>query len=283
MACALRLDNRRVSGEHALLFWTERRGWRIRDLGSRNGTFIDGELLPPGQRRGLVPGARLAVADEVFVFEDDLPPAAVARHADGTTLVARDGLLAVPDEENPKAVIFDDPIHGWVAEIDGVPRLVVDQTIVEVDEAPWVLGLPPHQEAVSLTSTVEADRASLRLRSIEKLVFTVTRDEEHVELTLRHGVLAIEVPSRAHHYMLLTLARAVLEDAELPPAERGWRGVEALCRMLRIDHLKLNSEVFRARRQLAGLGLADAGSLIERRADSHQLRLGVLRVEVELI
>ena len=43
--CDLRLDDPRVSSEHSSVHWTGER-WEIRDLGSRNGTTVDGNRLP---------------------------------------------------------------------------------------------------------------------------------------------------------------------------------------------------------------------------------------------
>ena len=45
--CALRLDDSRTSREHAVVWWTTD-GWRLRDLGSHNGTFIDTRLIDVG-------------------------------------------------------------------------------------------------------------------------------------------------------------------------------------------------------------------------------------------
>ncbi|MEO1336418.1 MAG: FHA domain-containing protein, partial [Myxococcota bacterium] len=45
-ACQIRLDDRYVSSEHAKLVWTGSK-WQVRDLGSRNGTFVDGRRVEP--------------------------------------------------------------------------------------------------------------------------------------------------------------------------------------------------------------------------------------------
>ncbi|MFT5684606.1 MAG: pSer/pThr/pTyr-binding forkhead associated (FHA) protein, partial [Myxococcota bacterium] len=39
--CNLAVDDREVSGQHILLRWTGSE-WEARDLGSRNGTWVDG-------------------------------------------------------------------------------------------------------------------------------------------------------------------------------------------------------------------------------------------------
>src|SRR6185369_7529735 len=42
----LRMNEPTVSGEHAVLRWTGRE-WELHDLGSRNGTIVDGRRLAP--------------------------------------------------------------------------------------------------------------------------------------------------------------------------------------------------------------------------------------------
>ncbi|TNE87845.1 MAG: FHA domain-containing protein [Deltaproteobacteria bacterium] len=44
----LTLDDRRVSGEHASIYW-DGSEWRVRDLGSRNGTFVGDTRVLPGE------------------------------------------------------------------------------------------------------------------------------------------------------------------------------------------------------------------------------------------
>jgi hypothetical protein len=64
----------------------------------------------------------------------------------------------------------------------------------------------------------------VRLEDVE-IGFSVSRDEETVELVVKIGTRAIELGARSHHYTLLVLARQRLEDrdeGELPEAEQGW-------------------------------------------------------------
>jgi hypothetical protein len=111
--------------------------------------------------------------------------------------------------------------------------------------------------------------------------FVVTRDEEHVEVILVHEGGVIELPPRSFHYLLLTLARQRLAEAELPEEERGWVDRDTLCRMLAVDPLKLNVDVCRARKQLAATGVLGAAEIVARRATTGQLRLGAARIVVE--
>ncbi len=107
-ACDLRLDDPRVSSEHAILGWTGA-VWEVRDLGSKNGTFVGERRLAAGERIPLLPGDMIALGAPrppapAFVLVDGAPPAASARHAQtGVVRAASAGLLVLPDEENPLA------------------------------------------------------------------------------------------------------------------------------------------------------------------------------------
>ncbi len=109
------------------------------------------------------------------------------------------------------------------------------------------------------------------------LRFHVSRDEEHVELTVTWGDRSFTLRPRTHTYTLLTLARVRAADeqaGELPPEERGWIHRDELCRRLRLDPNLLLTHLFRARRQLADADVPGADHLFERRLDAGQLRLG---------
>ena len=54
--CDLVLTDPSVSGDHAAIVWRGE-GWEIRDLGSRNGTVVTGEVLNPGLSHKLEAGA----------------------------------------------------------------------------------------------------------------------------------------------------------------------------------------------------------------------------------
>lgn len=56
-----------ISGRHAIL---ERAatGFALRDLGSRNGTFVDGSRLPVGEARALANGSILGLGHTLLVF-----------------------------------------------------------------------------------------------------------------------------------------------------------------------------------------------------------------------
>ncbi len=58
-----------VSGYHARLHW-DGASWWVEDLGSRNGTYVNGRLCPPHSPQEISPGANLHVGDMIFELLD---------------------------------------------------------------------------------------------------------------------------------------------------------------------------------------------------------------------
>src|SRR5690348_5151672 len=83
--CELRLDCAQVSAQHAVVRWNGN-AWEVKDLGSRNGTFLDGAPLSPTREYPLHAGAQLRIADssEDWTMVDDTPPQVMATAADGS-------------------------------------------------------------------------------------------------------------------------------------------------------------------------------------------------------
>jgi hypothetical protein len=165
-------------------------------------------------------------------------------------------------------VVVHRDVDGWIVETPRTRSAVADGHVAQLAGESWTLHLPDPVDA-----TVDADGADLDRLA---LLFEVSRDEEHVTLTLSDGRRSWPVPTRAHHYLLVTLARAKLEDhgAGLPDAEQGWRYADDLGRGLGLNESRLNVEIFRARRQVGALGVAGAMWLVERQPLTRKLRLG---------
>ena len=65
-SCDLVLSAGDVSGEHAVVQWSADH-WELRELGSRNGSFVDGERVAAGERAPLRLGADLGHGDEAVI------------------------------------------------------------------------------------------------------------------------------------------------------------------------------------------------------------------------
>ncbi len=263
----------KVSGEHAVLSWNGQQ-WEVRDLGSRNGTFVDGRRLGSGESSALTVGTRLTFGAEApaFVLEHAGAPGAMAIGPGRATVHARDGLLALPSAENPEVLVFSDGL-GWVAESGDDRRRVSDGDPVVAAGVAFRLRLP---QVVEGTATADA---GLTLDTVG-IRFEVSRDEEHVRLQLVHRGRSIPIEPREHGYVLLTLARKRLADAAEPASEQGWIERDQLLRMLQLDANGLNVAIYRARGQLAAAGLIDSAGIVEVRRGQRRIGIDPSRLSV---
>lgn len=279
--CAVVLSHPRASGEHAVVLWDGER-WCVRDLGSTNGTRLDSRRLTIGERATLTVGAALRFAEqELWELVDDAAPATRARcRATGVVRVATDGLLALPDEASPEVTIFEDRDGQWMVEELGAVRPACDQESVAVCGQRWTLEVCASNERS--VATTQQSTGDPRVVGAMTLRFEVSRDREHVALSLVRGDAALALGGRAHHEMMLLLARARTRDRDAGEvvSERGWLYVDDVLDALKVDLQHFNVAVFRARQLLARMGVLDAGSLFERRATTRQIRLGTDDIEI---
>jgi len=265
------IHKKEVSAQHAAILW-DGESWRVRDLGSRNGTTLDGRRLEVGETAALEPGAELAFGGEQhrFTLTSDAPPAPTATCGD--RLVEGSGeYLALPSEENPLALVIFDPDAGWMISQDDEDVPLEDGQRVQVAGESWVIGLPEVIEG-----TIEARKSAFTLDDVA-LRFAVSGDEEYVELTVVVGGVAHLLKPRSHHYTLLLLARSRMEDAAagVGGREEGWLYTSELAKMLRASHNQIYVGLHRARKELDALKVRDASSLVEKRTTTRQVRLGV--------
>lgn len=272
-ACQLRVDEARISAFHAELIWDGRR-WLVQDLGSRNGTAVGIVSLAAGEQATLECGAELVLAGRArFRLIDASAPHLIATTPAGEVRLASDELLSLPTDEDPELTIYRDIDDRWMVESStGVAPASEGETLFAGGK-PWRLTLP-----TSVPETRDLDN-DLRLHGLV-FRFRVSRDGEHVDLALVDAKREIAVEARAHLALLLQLARVRLDDAELPESERGWVYRDELPKMLAVEPHMPNLWIHRARKQLAALGVRDAATVIERRANATQLRIGVRRLEI---
>jgi hypothetical protein len=271
--CDVVIENRKVSGEHAVLVW-EGGEWSLRDLTSRNGTWTDRERVSSGGRVVLRPGDRLYFGTTELAWElgDGGPQLYATRPDGGEPVVGDSGILALPDPDSARVTVYQDERGRWVADRDGSLDVVADRTVLQVDGIRFELGLPrglPPTEDGEL-SLFEATFA-----------FGVSGDEEYVELELIQGARRRRIQPRAHLYVLLTLARIRAEQqAEDSEGESGWVHQEDLARMLGCNDNYINLAIYKARKQLAKAGLVGAPGIVERRVGTRQMRFGAPNITV---
>lgn len=264
-----------VSGQHAVIRW-DGDHWALRDLGSRNGTTLNGVQVAAGSDVALTQGDTVCFggAETVYTLQTDTGPSPVA--VSGDTIREGDGeLLALPDSDNPVAVVDADGRGGWLLRQGMDESTVVTGDTVTVDGVTWTLDLP---EILDLT--VEAQTSNSIADA--SIAFCVSADEEYVEVHVTLDGTTTSLKPRAQHYLLLTLARQRMEDAEqgLSASEQGWLTMHQLEKMLRASANQVYVTLHRLRKEFDQFDVADAGEVIEKRSTTRQVRMGVNTLSV---
>lgn len=275
--CDTQVQDEGTSSRHALIYW-DGALWRVRDLGSTNGTILDGQALSVGDTPALAVGSKICWGgEEETSVLDLLPPNPSALSLDSPLIcTGTASLVLVPSEEEPDASFVLQNKTQWWFEHAGKQTPVVDGDVVQ-----WKGQRLRLFAGRGLGATQVAEQA-LTLSDVF-FDFRVSLDEEHVRLSLRHDGGSLDLGSRAHHYTTLQLARLRQADARLgqaPDSSHGWIDGQELMRQLGSSETKLSVEVCRIRSQLAKLGISDAADVIERRRGTRQLRLGTARFEI---
>jgi hypothetical protein len=280
-SCGLQVQEPYVSAQHAALRWGGVR-WELKDLGSRNGTFLNGARIEVGKAYAVAEGAEIAFGSdaELWHMVDASPPEAMAIPLDGgEPITPENDVIGLPTSDSPQASIFRDTDGLWKLETLEGDRVVLDShKPFQVAGRPWRFA-SPEILGPSSSSLLAAGDTPVSLR------FNVSRDEEHVELSAVHGDLVVDLGSRQHNYLLLTLARARREDEKsgFPEATCGWVHQEDLLSQLHISSTQLNIDVFRIRQHFARVGLPGVANVIERRPRSKQLRLGFKSFDINVL
>jgi hypothetical protein len=278
--CSLHVTSDWVSTQHASLRWTAG-GWELRDLSSRNGTYLDGMRITPGLAYSLREGCRLAFgkrSDREWVMVDDSGPVPMATPlAGGMPALLEGNLVAVPSAECPSVSIMADG-EDWILEdAEGGRTTLASGDVFDVKGTGWRFSVPSEMPlATHLASSMDLDMRNLHLS------FSVSSDEEVVAVQLRAGGVQREAGVRSFNYLLLTLARRRVHDmAEgYPDGECGWIEYDEIDHDPSMAPPQLNLDVFRIRKHFAKLGITDASRIIERRPRTRQLRIGTSSITI---
>jgi pSer/pThr/pTyr-binding forkhead associated (FHA) protein len=254
-------------------------GWELIDRGSRNGTWLDGDPIETGKVHRLEIGASIAFGDrneEWLLADASAPSVMIVALPTGTTLLGVDGVIGVPSEDEPKATVYRDCDGIWKIDRHDQPIAALrNGEVFELAGSLWRFCQP---DGVGPTLTAEASLG----RETPTIQFAVSRDEEFVSLSMEYSGTTIELGSRTHNFMLLTLARTRLQDRAngLPESSCGWVYKEILGQMVGMSPPQVDGEVFRIRRHLGQHRLDEAASIVERRPRTTQLRLGLSQIRI---
>jgi hypothetical protein len=282
---ALVLDLSYVSAQHAQIRWIGN-GWELKDLGSRNGTFVNEAPIQAGQAVKLLVGSRVAFGRTAETWEliDESPPGIVVVPLDGPyePLFPEGDILPLPSQEDPKVTVFRGADGMWRLEREDEIVPLVSHQVFEASGRRFRFSCP---NMLAETSTIDWPQpGNLALDGL-RLEFRVSKDEEHVEIYAHFGRDRVDVGTRGHNYILLILARQRLADVAdgQPTSGCGWMYQDDLMSALRFSPDRLNIDVFRIRKQFARLGVSDPASVVERRPRTKQLRIGVSSLTVQAL
>lgn len=273
--CALQIDQPHISAQHATLRWNGE-GWELKDLGSRNGTYLDGRRIASGQEHRVRRGVSIAFgkATPEWTIVDDSPAAAMVIAVNSGESISLEGdLFVLPSGDEPRVTIYRDTSGQWLIENQNEATTPIGnlQTF-EVSGELYRFCCPDGVHKTVLSNDAEVRELTLR--------FSVSLDEEHVHLIAECQGRVIDLGARGHHYLLLTLARRRLKDAAAgaPEASCGWAYQEEFSHDPSMGGQQLNLDVFRIRKQFGTLPLTDAANIVERRPRTRQLRIGTAQL-----
>jgi pSer/pThr/pTyr-binding forkhead associated (FHA) protein len=276
--CELLIPVSYVSNRHAEIRWRDG-CWRIKDLGSLNGTFLNAVRLEPALWQPMARGDKLAFGDlqheEWLVDNVDEPVPMLVPLDGGSPVSFQDRVAGLPADEPLVTIWQDGGGLWWLEDEEGNVREVSERGTFDVRGRTWRL---------SSGSSTSTTALSHELLATQQLTLSIRHslDEEHVEVVAKAGQTTQSLGARSHHYVLLHLARQRLADREAGIAEGscGWVYQDELIRQLGIDRVQLNVNVFRLRQQLSSLSLKDPAAVVERRVQTRQIRIGVRSLDV---
>lgn len=272
--CGLHVQGSYVSSVHATIRFAAS-VWEIKDLGSTNGTFVNGSRLGVGAMRRLQAGdvVSFGAVDSGWKLLDEAPPSPMALADDGEVIVAEQQMLAIPSSSRPAVTIYCTARGGWSRDQANVSEEIRDGESLDILGRRWRVFLP---DSVTRTDVARAKD----VRSVT-LIFDVSSDEEDIRLLAEINGGSIDLGNRASNLLLLVLARRYLADVEsgLAPRDCGWVYPDELSRALRTDAEHVNVDIFRVRRRFAP-HFDNAAEIIERQNGSRRLRVNAQRIEV---
>lgn len=269
------LSDQASSRIHATVHW-EGGDWQLRDSSS-NGTFLNSQQLTPGQKYPLTISDRIQFSGPqacVWQVVDLEPPKSMLfRLGEHSHCIELDDLTVLPDASQPEISIYRNNQAQWVMENQHEHMFLESGDRITVDDHQWVF--------ISPDDIDETKPAQVGQDSAPELRFTVSRDEEHIDLNIAWNQQNIDLGERVHHYLLLCLARKRLSDqkAGMHNQDQGWLEKELLVRMTGMDEKHINIQIYRFRKQLLLIQNANnLLSLIERRRG--QLRLATDSINI---
>ena len=268
------LDGRLVSSLHSMVRFTPL-GWEIKDLGSTNGTFVNGTRLLAGAVCALHEGDTFSFGspENGWKLLEEAPPGAMVSSSAGAVIVAEQQMIVLPSADGPVVTIYCTAKGSWRREQASLSS--------DIDNGQWFDALGQRWKFSLPDSITKTDALKFKDVRSARLTFGVSSDQEDIHLRADTPGVSIDLGNRASNQLLLVLARRRLSDAEsgLESANCGWLYPDDLARALATDPEHVNVDIFRVRRRF-GPHFDNAAEIIERQGVSRRLRLNVENIEI---
>lgn len=252
-SCDVRIADPHIGGVHCIVTFLPgadgRSGvWVVRDQGSLNGTYVNGERLQSGVDKVLQVDDHLRLGpDEVWQVVDLAPPAPVAFHPGSGALLVADGThLRAADGTTVPFALRERNGRWSTTGADGRRAPVKDGDTLPIADGTWRLYLPTSPLDVTLTQVDPTNARGLHL------VLQWTEREAVLGATLfRDGVrfpLDVHADGRALQFLgILASRRAAELEAGETLADAGWISYAELMRRLKLTRGGLGTLIHRAR------------------------------------
>lgn len=292
LRCSSVLKSNAVSRFHARISWNGE-NWCLRDLGSRNGTYVNGRLLTSEGVYYLALGDIILFGDfeEKFFFTENSPPESCLIFAENDGSEAKiplTHLLPLPSVERPVSTIFAGKMGDFYLETESgeilplqhaVPFYVEDRIYTPYFEN------PPDESPQTDTSEMRGSGSALATF----LEILVSPDEESAEIKFHKGNEVISLTHKVHFYLLAYLARKRIEEAERDEASLndskddgyGWIDCEIICKDLMMYRDHLGQQVFRIRQDFKAIDPLIAEKIIDRRLRG-KMRIGFPTSKIQI-
>lgn len=276
--CDLVVARSSVSSHHAVIRWDQAGYWTVRDLGSRNGTYINGRRLGgDAQRLGVGDIVGFSERDELWELVDDGAPESLLICLDTQGSgehplihLGTNDIIALPSDENVLATVFSRD-GNWRLEQGPLVRTVDHGDEFEVGPIRYRIHLAG-MTAPTTDATVPTDP---KLHNIT-LELLVAADEESAAARVQVGGRVHELKRRGYLYLLVFLARERMKSDEQEGPSAGWIDVSSTCRELQLSTPEaLALLVHRCRKAIRQCGVSNPADIVDRS------RKGLLRIGIE--
>ncbi len=240
-----------ISRLHASIMWNGH-NWVIKDT-STNGTYLNGVLVSSGNHKVLKKSDVLQfgslAASHWVLIEDDAPKSLLVPllDEDNNNPIELTGVVLLPNEAAPEVTLYQNRSGLWVVETDEAVTILESGMSILTKHKNWVF-----IDANSADTTQQADSHIISAADPFNIRFSVSKDEEHVSMSVLNELMEIDLGERVHHYLMLLLARKRLKDIQngIESAEQGWVEMELLCQQSGLDEKHINLHIYRFRKQL---------------------------------